>query len=253
MARYTLLKLVQKVGESISSDEIDELDETTEATDIRSILEVTLNDLLTRRDWEFLKDRPMTAEAGNTVCSVLIPETVTRVQQLSYISTMSAEDKQLYSQITYMAPADFLAMQMRLDPSEDGVDVIDTPSTGSLRIRTDQAPHYWTTFDELEIYFDSYNSEVDAGGIDYTKCLLLATISITVDDQAGDWVAPIPERMFNTWLFEACALASVQLRQFENSKIERSARRAYVQLLEMNPRSEHDDERKPHHGRRYNH
>ena len=51
MAKKTILQLVQKLGESIGSDEIDTLNETIEASEIASILQQVYEEVIERKRW----------------------------------------------------------------------------------------------------------------------------------------------------------------------------------------------------------
>jgi len=244
MAKYTLLKMVQLVASAINSDEIDSLGETREANDIQTILEQSLNDLLTRRNWEFLRDKIMLLDAGTTVASLTIPDGVTSLQEVRYSSAKVLGDPKQHREIRYITPAEFLDMSNRQTPLSSNVEEITGPGGILLYVKTDAPPSVYTTFDESELFFDSYNIETDPTGLDPSNSIITATVSITTTSADPTWVAPIPERMFQVWLYEAFAMASTQLRQFDNPRFERMARRAYTQMLDMEPVTTRDEENK---------
>lgn len=244
MAKYTLLKMVQLVGAAINSDEIDSLGETREANDIQTILEQALNDLTTRRAWEFLRDQIMPLDAGTTVASLVIPDGVTDLQEVRYSSARVLGDPKQHRVMRYITPAEFLDMSNRHSPSASNVEEITGPGGILLYVKNDTPPSVYTTFDESELFFDSYNAETDPTGLDVANSIIIATVSITTASADPTWVAPIPERMFQVWLYESYAMASNQLRQFDNPRYERMARRAYTQLLSMEPITTRDEENK---------
>ena len=88
MAKKTLLKIVQLIGERIGTDEIDTLGETIEVDEIVSVLELTYDEILDRRDWEFLRDRTLKLKNRDVTDTKLfnldIPSAVTRLQCVKY-------------------------------------------------------------------------------------------------------------------------------------------------------------------------
>lgn len=227
MSKYTLLQMVQKVGRAINSDEIDALGETIEADDIQNILMDTLRDIMIRRDWEFLKDKPATLLAGANAISLSIPTTVRHVQNVRYRTEQDGVVSR-YTTLKYMRPDDFICMLQRNSAADPAVTTI-TVNGVELFAQTNRPPRYWTTFDETNIYMDSYDSSIDPTGLDHTKSVILATLYLDyTGSDAATWVAPIPEVLFQQWLQEAIADASVTLRQIENPRAERKARRLFV-------------------------
>ena len=241
MPKYTMLQMVQRVGRAINSDEISELHETIEADDIQTILMDMLDDLLTRQDWEFLKDRPKQMSAGPDALSVTIPADVSRVQKLRYRAEAAVDDVERFRTLHYMPASEFIDMMQKNDPDlTDSVSV--TVNGVKLVGKNNKPPRWWTTFDESTIYFDSYEVTVDPSGVDATKTAALVTIYADVsgfDDAA--WVAPIPEKLFTLWYQEAVAEASVKLRQFEDPRAERRARRMFISNSRDEPITRRDD------------
>lgn len=241
MPKYTMLQMVQRVGRAINADEISELHETVEADDIQNILMDMLDDMLTRQDWEFLKDRPYQLEAGSDALSLTIPTNVSRVQKLRYRADAEPGAIERYSTLSYMPARDFIDMMQKNNPAEsDSVSV--TVNGVPLVGKSNRPPRWWTTFDESTVYVDSYESSVDPTGIDATKSAALVTIYADVsgyDDPT--WVAPIPEKLFTLWYQEAVAEASVKLRQFEDPRAERRARRMFVSNSRDEPITKRDE------------
>ena len=80
MPKKNLLQMVQFVAKKIGSDEVSALGETIEADDIQEIVLETLEDLVTRTDWEFLKDNLDVLLDGSTNISLNIPTTAEKIQ-----------------------------------------------------------------------------------------------------------------------------------------------------------------------------
>lgn len=226
--RYTNLELLKKVSRAINSDEVDALDETLESLDILDIMERTLDDICSRRHWEFMKDKVAQAIAGSHVVELTIPPAVVRMQQLRYNTSAG------WKTLTYMEPDLFM---QRLQTTGDNTDTV-TINGVEIYPRNDADPQYFTSFNEQTVVLDSYNSSVDASGVDYTKSYIAGIVKPTFDfDEltSASVYQDIPELMFNYWLWETIAVASAELRQMDSQRAERSARRAYIRLLSLEP------------------
>lgn len=250
MPKYTMLEMVQRVGRSINADEISTLHETIEADDIQTILMDMLDDVLIRQDWEFLKDRPVQLAAGADVISLAIPATVSKIQKVKYETLSQVGGIPTYRTLAYLPAEQFIDKLQRNNPAEAGVDTV-TVSGVPLYPNNNRAPRFWTSFDELNVYFDSYEATVDASGIDATKSAAIVTVyaDLTGFDDPN-WVAPIPEKMFTLWYQEAVAEASVKLRQFQDPRAERRAKRMFVSNSRDEPVTKRDDgSQEVHYGR----
>ena len=87
-----------------------------------------------------------------------------------------------------------------------------------FNILTNVAPTYYTSFNEQEIYMDSYNVGVDPylRGI-HTQCYGMLYPSVTMSDTL---YFDLPTNMFNLLLAEAKAIAFRVLKQTENPAAE---------------------------------
>lgn len=249
MAKKTLLKLVQLIGERIGADEIDAIDETIEAVEIVNILELTYDEILDRRDWEFLRDRTLRMKAragGDTkLFNLDIPSTVTKLQCVRYI-----DDNGKFPELDYVEPCGFISRLDGRNVGEANVTAIANDDGVLLNIITDAPPTFYTSFDEDTISFDSYDSARGTGN-QAGDSLIIANVKPAMDFTDPTAKFPIPERMGTLLLNEAIATAGVQLRQVTDARAERIARRQGIKLRELEPRTRRDQMVKQH-GRRTN-
>jgi hypothetical protein len=237
----TILKLVQKIGQAIGSDEIDALSETIEVDDITSILEDTYEEIINRKDWEFLKGRVLQMDerlAGDTQLNRLtIPADVTRVSCIRYRDDNT--DRESYKDLTYLPACDFVAQMQGRNPNEDNVTTIINDDGVSLFVYTDKAPQYWTSFDESRIEFDAYDV-ARGSGVQVADTVIIADIVPVVDFTDPTAVLPIPLRMEQLILNEAISTAAVRLRQTADPRADRLARRQNIALKEHEPTTRKD-------------
>lgn len=241
MPKRTLLQMVQKVAKNINSDEVTTLAENTvEINDITDIVLDTLEDIVSRGEFEFLRDRPMQLEAGTNILELTIPSTVKRVQTVKYRREEGGQQSE-FRTLKYMYPKEYINHLQKNRPTDANTDTV-TVNGVEIYPRNNRPPRYWTSFNETTIMLDSYDAAQNAAGIDATDSAILATIYLDFtgsDDET--WVAPIPESLFPLWLQESTAEAAVKLRQVEDPRAERKARRSYVQQLRQEPVTNRDE------------
>ena len=247
MAKKTLLRIVQLIGERIGSDEIDAIDETIEVDEIVSILEMTYDEILDRRDWEFLRDRTLRMKArlgGDTkLFNLTIPSSVTKLQCVKYI-----DDNGKFPELEYLDACAFIERLDGRNALEANVTEIANDDGVLLKIITDQPPTFYTSFDEDNLSFDAYDS-TRGTGTQAVDSLILANVKPAMDFTDPAATFPIPERMQTLLINEAMATAGVALRQVQDPRAERIARRQGIKLRELEPRTQRDLQVKQH-GRR---
>lgn len=245
--KYTMLQFVQLIAEAIESDEIDELDETIEATQIMNILQQTYNEVLDRRDWEFLRDRVVQLDimplSDVKINHLLIPPTVTAIQCLRYLSTTGK-----YTDLTYLQPCDFIAQLHGRNQADANITTVPNDDGVPMFVYNDKAPTYYTSFDEESIAFDAFESTRGIGN-KIADTVIVGNIKPLPNWTAPTATLPIPERMNSLVLNEAIATANYRLRQTSDPRSERIARRQGIKMRELEPRTQRDNEEKTY-GRR---
>ena len=229
MPKKNLLEMVQFVAKKIGSDEISALGETIEADDIQEIVLETLEDLVTRTDWEFLKDNLDVLLDGSTNISLNIPTTAEKIQTVRY-KTANGDTKTLH----YLHPDDYIhRMQQTKSGTANTVDVVVNGVT--LVAHNNADPRFWTILDET-VFVDSYDVTFDAGGVVGSNSIILVTQYFDFTGSTSPtWIAPMPEKMFSLWKSEAVADAAAALTGIGDERAERKARRQYVQQQRREP------------------
>lgn len=234
----TILTLVQKIADATDSDEIDELDETIESIKIAGILEDTYEEVINRRQWEFIKDRllPLEARQGSDPINLLrIPENVSRIDDLKFYGSTSTKPNTL----TYLKPLDFINFTMQRNPELDIVDSIPNADGIVLFIANDIPPVHYTSFSETTVTFDAYETIRGNGNL-VADSVILAHVLPTVDFTDPTATLPIPKRMETLILNEAIATANYRLRQTRDPRSERIANRQHKQLKQLEPKTQND-------------
>lgn len=181
--KYTLLQLVQKTLALLDDFNVNSVDETEESEQVVQIVNLVYNDIATRYPWPHLRD-VASLDTTATAHILRLPSTVLEVDWIKY----NGKDVQ------YCSPKFMQDLLDRRDTTLTNVD-----SNGAL---TDADPRYWTSINDEEIIFDSYNSSLSTA---LSSCMFVRTI----DELTSDSDYPnLPERFHTTLLYgivaEAC-------------------------------------------------
>ena len=247
MTKRTILKLVQDLGEGINSDEIDDLAETEEVVRIVNILEQTLQEVLDRKTWEFMKDkvRQLDDRAGGSTefNTLVIPEDVTLIKCLRYKDSAGK-----FIELTYLSACDFVDKLQARNTADADVTAIINADGVALNTRTNIAPTCWTSFDEVTVTFDAYDSTSGTGNL-IADSVIIADVMPVTDFTDPAEVLNIPERMETLVFNEALVTCNYRLRQTADPRADRVARRQGISLRENEHKTKKDKQVKTY-GRR---
>lgn len=212
MAKLTLLDMVQNILSSMESDQVNSIDDTVESIQVAEFIRESFYDLMTQREWPFLRAKGTLVGLGDTTkpTHMRLPETVNKLYWVKYNG----------KEIIWMEPKDFD------DMIEGRVELTGVVDANGFVINAD--PVYWTSYDDTTIVFDGYNSAVDTTlQTSKSSAYMLNTASWTHVDT---FVPNMPEKFFPTLLAEAKSTCFVNLKQQANRREERKAQRGRVEL-----------------------
>ena len=207
MATMTLLEMTQSILSAMDSDPADSISDTVEAEQVALIVKETYFELMSRREWSFLRGEFQLTEVGDTSnpTKLRIPTTVNKINWFKYNKT----------DVDYMPPKAFRDMIDERDTDADNVD-----ANGFI---TDRDPLYWTSFDDDYIICDSYDSDAE----DTLKAVNTKAYGVTAPSwtHSNTFVPDLPEKYFPTFLAECKAQAFVNIKQQANNREESKAKR----------------------------
>lgn len=225
--KYNLLELVQRILESMDSDEINSISDTTEALQVAGIVKECYFDIvgeLEPRETQGLFH--LDASGDNTKpTQMTMPPNASRIDVLKYNIGPDLQDTN-FREIRYLEPVEFLDYMNGLNTNETWVTsqilVIDGEDF-NIKVRNDQSPHYYTSFDDHTIVFDCFDSSYEATlTSSRSYCIGSLIPSFVMEDT---FVPKLDARQFQFLLQSAKAQAFVELKQTVNEKAERKERR----------------------------
>lgn len=228
MIRMTLLDMVKSILSAMVSDPVNSITDSAETTEealvVAEIIKDTYYELLGREQWDFLKSMGVLDAYGNVDFPnyLVSPVSVSQLRNVRYNVTKVSDTNTKIKDMLYRTPEDFLDHIYNRNSSDSNIQLVEDPSGIPLFIRTDKAPEYYTSFDDKNLVFDSYDNTVDSA-LQSSKSVVIFTKSPAweVDD---DFIPELPIQMFPLLLAEAKQAAFNYLKQSDSPK---DAKRSY--------------------------
>ena len=222
----TLLEMTRTILNEMDSDDVNSINDTVESMQVAEIIKGCFQEMVSNRNWPSNRKLTQVQHSGtpDRPTHLKLPENTTELVFFKYDKTKKEDGSGLeYQEVHYKHPDDFLRLvSSRNENTQNVRKVIDVSGT-PLVIKTNQAPMYWTSFDDEYIVCDSYDSSVDdALKKSKTQCLVYAMpVWVHTDDAIPD----LPYEAFSALIEEAKSTAFLTLKQMANEKAEQKATR----------------------------
>jgi len=220
MAKMTLLEMTQDILSDMDSDEVNSINDSVESLQVAQIIKTTYYNIIDGRDYDFLYELFQLDASGTSSrpTHMKLPENIIDLKYIKYNCKTLTDTKDKYLKIKYLMPEDFMEVVDKRDSSKSNVTVVTDPTGISINVMNDKAPEYFTSFDDENLVFDSYDSEVDTTlQNNKTQCHGKRSVAFTLLDS---FTPDLPVQMFSYLLAEAKSTAFVTLKQMPNAKAE---------------------------------
>jgi hypothetical protein len=225
--RYTLLELTQRILEALESDEVDSIADTEEAYTVANIIKECYFEIVGRVDLPEKEDIYQLEASGDSLKPTFmsLPEFAIDLKKLKY-NDVETSDPSWYD-IKYLKLDDFINMNSSIDLDGDNtgsMEILNSQSqTFTFKFYNDRLPTYYTSFNDRDLIFDSYDVSVNATLVGAkTMCWGTIVPTFTMSD---NYTPDIDPRQFQLLLQAAKAQAYVEIKQIENPKAEKKERR----------------------------
>jgi hypothetical protein len=230
--KYTLLELVQTILSSMESDEVDSISDTPESLAVATVVRTAYYDLITRLKLPVNYDLFQLIGSGSalTPVTMFLPSDVEQLEWVRYDETPSTVlDKKIVDKLTYRPIDDFMELTYNY-ASTNNATTSYTVTSGTSALTayclTDQAPRYYTTFNESTVLFDGYDSSTEAMlQASKTTCWGKKQYTFTF---SNDFVPQLDEQQFALLLNEAKGLAWFELRQTPHERAEKKVKQHLI-------------------------
>jgi len=231
MPALTLLQMVQGILSDMDSDEVNSITDTVESQQVADIIKETYYDLIHSYDLyknaTLLKLQPSGTSARPT--HMYLADEITSVDAC----TVKYHDGEKYRDVHYLQPRDFLDLITQRDSTDTNVQtVVDDVSGVNFYINNDVQPTYFTSFDNKNLIFDSYDATIEST-LQNSKTLAYGSTEYgwTMSDT---FVPELDNSYLQLLLQESKAMCFVNLQQISNSKVEQRARKLSTNLQRKN-------------------
>lgn len=231
--KYTLLELTQAVLSSMDSDEINSINDTVESQQVVEVIKTVYDDIISRGDLTTNKTPFNLTASTDPLKPILMtkPIGIERVEWIKYDTQGLGDTVPAWTNMTFLPPLDFIDYMHAYN--QDATNVasfshsIDTYVL-TFTFRNDIAPHYYTSFNDSEVFFDSYDSAVDST-LQSSKSLCYG-LKVTSFQKTDTFTPELQPQQFALLLNEAKSLAWTELKQTVHAKAEQSSRRNWRHL-----------------------
>ena len=230
--KYTLLQLVQQILASMQGDEITAIADTEESRAVALIVKENYFYITGRADLpEHNELYQLTETSSSTPTLMTMPSTSATIEWLKYNHKLTADTDNNYQYVKYMSSESFLDMLNSQNSDESFVDQYNltiNSNTFSIKHRTDKMPEWWTTWNDGQILFDSYDSTEETF-LRKTKTMVYGVIN-PVWTHTDSAVPDLDVQQFSLLLQESKAQCFSELKQVTNTNAERKLRHGWVDL-----------------------
>lgn len=224
--RMTLLDMTQNILSSIKGDRVNSIGDTSQAEAVAMEIKTAYFTLLEQQDQPYQQAAIQLEASQNTArpTHMTIPANVKQIEWIKYNDLESGNNN--WVDVKYLDPESFLIRSVGMANQTSILEVTDTTDV-KLYVATDQAPKYYTTFDEQTLIFDAYNSALEST-LQETNTLAWGH---TVPEwrMADDFVPKLRVDLFPLLLAEAKSACFTNQKQVASTKDEQRARRLITQ------------------------
>jgi hypothetical protein len=225
--RRTLLELTQDILSAIDGDQVNSISDTVESLQVVNLLKQTYYDILDERELTYVGNLTTLTGLGDTDKPnyMGIPEEFIKIEWVRYDCRPDVAGPKDYRDVDWLEPREFVVRVNQRDSTQtDRYVVVNHASGIPLIIDKTVAPRYWTSFNDQEVIFDSYDEDVDST-LQSSKCQIYAYSArqFTVDDA---YIPDLPVGLFQYLYHQAEATAHAVMRQMISPKSEQQEMRA---------------------------
>jgi len=232
--KRTLLQVTQEYLDATSGFYVDSIFDTDESQQVAKIAERIYYQMVQEYDNILFTMDELTLESLSDVTRpnyMLLPERVQKIQESKVWYNVSKEAGGLeYRLVQYLPPLDFVEHSLHSDTTDSII--VEGFNGNKMSIKTKQFPAYFTSFDNIHVVFDSYNSEYDTT-LQASKTRFVGSQE-KVFLQEDSFVIPIPNHLSETYLDMFLNEALTLVHQQPIGMISQRARAKKIKLQQDN-------------------
>lgn len=233
MTKRSLLEIVQEIANDLDTDEINSINDTSEGMQIANIVKATYQAIMSNRNWPHTsKLVNIASSTDNTKPNVMrLDENIKELISVYYNKAKVTDTKLVYKPVRYVQPDDMLRIFYGRNSDDDNTMVVNDNGQVYV-IKTNLAPRYFTSFNDNDLVFDSYDVAVDdILQASKTQVRAYVTPAFRLVD---DFIPDLPEEAFSFLIEEAKSKSSMKIAQKVDQKAEQESKRQNQWLSRKN-------------------
>lgn len=218
--KLTLLDIVVDVLSDMDSDEVNSIGDTVESLQVAQIAKSSFYSMIATRNWPHLKKLIELTPSGNLSLPthMYLDDKCKELLTLNYNKAKSTDTRLMFGEVKYLENDAFLRRLNSRNSNNQNVKTVTDPSGIELLILNDQAPQYFTSFDQKTIVFDSYDEAVD-DTLRASKIQAFGYITPSWE-MSDDFIPDLPMEAFPALLANVKSASMIRLKQTVDNKAE---------------------------------
>lgn len=228
--KLSLLDIVTDILNDMDGDEVNSIDDTIESQQVAQIVKSAYFAMISNRNWPHLK-RTITLDASTNPAQptkMTLTQDVTELTFINYDVRKSGSDGMCFRPMVWAEPDDFLRVLNGRKSGSDNVDTVIDDNGITLLIQNNKPPQYFTSFNDTDVVFDSYDKNVD-NTLQSSKVQAQAYVQ-PVWQHVDDFIPDLPADAFIALQEEAKSRAMFKLKQMTDIKAEAEAQKQHTWL-----------------------
>lgn len=224
--KKSILDMTQDILSDMNADEVNNINATFESMQVAQIIKSVYEEMMGRKNWPHLQ-KLLKLDSSLSVdrpTHMKVKEEIKEVVCVSYDKHKTTQTAPRWQEVEYLYPDEFLVKTNNRNTDNTNTIEIEDVSGVKLLIKTDKAPTYFTSFDDENIIFDSYDSEIETT-LQSSKTQVLAYVN-PVFSLTDTFVPDLPSELFPALLAEAKSVCFARIKQAPDEKAEQQSRRS---------------------------
>lgn len=231
--KQTLNDIVKHILSAMDSDEINSIDDTVESQQVALLVKGVYFDIASDLGLPEHEGLFELVESGNTLqpCVMTLPSNVLRLNYIKYDNKADADTYKDYKEVKFLEFQEFLdrSFSLRENTSDVGQQNFTNNITETFETMfwTDRMPTFYTTTNDFQILFDSYDIAIDTTTLQKSKTMCHGVIYPEFE-VADAFVPDLDPAGFSYLINKAKTRAFLELKQMPNQESAAESRRQKI-------------------------
>lgn len=221
----TLLDIVQDMLSSINGDQVSSYASTVESRRCAKIAEQVFLEFIANTTVEEQEDLIQLDGVGDVLnpTQLLVPDKIDKIVKLEYKDSTGR-----FRDVHYLEPVEFVE---KLNNNVGLTNTVEmTYNSAGLVVRTDQQPHYWTTFNDRDIIMDAFEQNIEATLQGSKTRVIVSYAGPETWTTSDTFVIPLDADAISTYKAECMERAWFVIKERSNAGVTKAARRERAKL-----------------------